>query len=423
MKTLNASIVIIFLLGISPSESSAQWKQSPGPFGVLCFYNSGEKTYAGCQGGVFVTNTDGASWDTLGLPSSQVYSIVTFNANIYAGTYDGKNGIHLMRSTDNGKHWNPADSGLPPVPAMTLFVAGTNIYAGLDVGGLFVSTNEGVSWNVVQTGLNDYSVTASVISGGTIFAATDSNFSADGNHLIRSSDNGNTWVKVKWPSSYDILSLAVLDTFVVAGTSGGVYRSTNNGNNWKLSDSGMSIDNVNALAVSGKNLFAGTSSHGVYLSKDNGSSWSAVDSGFFHKPADPGGPGILPPQVQSLGISGTNLLAGIKNGWTLQCPLSEIITSAADPSRILPALYSVSQNYPNPFNPSTTISFVLPVNCFVTLTIYDITGKEITTLVNGELSAGYHTLQWNAQNISSGIYFYRLVMGRFSETKKLVLLR
>lgn len=87
------------------------------------------------------------------------------------------------------------------------------------------------------------------------------------------------------------------------------------------------------------------------------------------------------------------------------------------------ANYSLSQNYPNPFNPSTNIGFNLPSKAFVLLKVYDILGREVATLMNEELSAGSYTRQWNAANMPSGIYFYRLQAGSYGETKKLILLR
>ena len=89
----------------------------------------------------------------------------------------------------------------------------------------------------------------------------------------------------------------------------------------------------------------------------------------------------------------------------------------------LPKVYALSQNYPNPFNPSTTISFSLPRSGFTTLKIYDLMGREVTTIVSEELPAGTYSRQWNAANISSGIYFYRLQAGSFIVTKKLLLLK
>jgi hypothetical protein len=89
----------------------------------------------------------------------------------------------------------------------------------------------------------------------------------------------------------------------------------------------------------------------------------------------------------------------------------------------IPKIYALSQNYPNPFNPATTISFNLPSKSFVSLKVYDALGREVATILSEELSAGTYSRQWNAAGLPSGIYFYRLQTGSFTETKKLVLLK
>lgn len=90
----------------------------------------------------------------------------------------------------------------------------------------------------------------------------------------------------------------------------------------------------------------------------------------------------------------------------------------------VPDKYSLSQNYPNPFNPATKINYDLPKDGKVNLRIYDITGKEIAALINNEVQpAGYYTITFNASNLSSGVYFYKMMAGDFISTKKLVLLK
>jgi plastocyanin len=96
----------------------------------------------------------------------------------------------------------------------------------------------------------------------------------------------------------------------------------------------------------------------------------------------------------------------------------------------LPATYTLSQNYPNPFNPSTTFEFQLPERAAlaegggqVTLSIYDITGQRVATIVSGTLPPGTYTARWDASAFPSGIYFYRLDAGAFSMTKKLLFIR
>ncbi len=85
--------------------------------------------------------------------------------------------------------------------------------------------------------------------------------------------------------------------------------------------------------------------------------------------------------------------------------------------------FVLSQNYPNPFNPTTTILFALPAWSIVSLKVFDLLGREVSTIVSEELQAGSYTRQWNAANMASGVYFYRLQAGTYSETKKLLLLK
>ncbi|MFA6542534.1 MAG: T9SS type A sorting domain-containing protein, partial [Bacteroidota bacterium] len=85
--------------------------------------------------------------------------------------------------------------------------------------------------------------------------------------------------------------------------------------------------------------------------------------------------------------------------------------------------FSLSQNYPNPFNPATMIKYRLPMNNFVTLKVFDIVGREVATLVNENLTAGVHEVQFNASNLSSGLYFYTLQAGKYSAAKKMILMK
>ena len=89
----------------------------------------------------------------------------------------------------------------------------------------------------------------------------------------------------------------------------------------------------------------------------------------------------------------------------------------------IPTQYSLSQNYPNPFNPSTTISYQLQTSGRVTLKVYNILGDELATLVNEEKSAGSFDVKFDASQLSSGIYFYKLQTGNFVETKKMILMK
>jgi len=97
----------------------------------------------------------------------------------------------------------------------------------------------------------------------------------------------------------------------------------------------------------------------------------------------------------------------------------------------LPSDFTLKQNYPNPFNPTTVISYKLTVNSKIVLKVYDLLGREVATLINEMQSAGEHTVEWNAEDFPSGVYFYRLQArqqtggqaGSYTETKRMILLK
>ena len=124
-------------------------------------------------------------------------------------------------------------------------------------------------------------------------------------------------------------------------------------------------------------------------------------------------------------VSGTNTsTTGLNLKDVLVDLGSPIIVGVSDNvDNSVPTVYTLSQNYPNPFNPTTTIEFALPQSGDVNLAVYDILGRKVIDLVNGNLTAGYHTVNFNASNLSSGVYFYRIQAGDFVSVKKLMLLK
>jgi len=108
----------------------------------------------------------------------------------------------------------------------------------------------------------------------------------------------------------------------------------------------------------------------------------------------------------------------IFNGTRCGNPLG-IISSTAE----IPKEFRLYDNYPNPFNPATTIEYGLPSASRVVLRLYDFLGREVTTLVNEAQTAGYHSVRFDASGLASGVYFYRLIAGKFVQTKRMVLVR
>ncbi len=108
---------------------------------------------------------------------------------------------------------------------------------------------------------------------------------------------------------------------------------------------------------------------------------------------------------------------------------NDLITGVNDDKGKIPTNFVLGQNYPNPFNPTTVINYSIPKRSFVTLKVYDVLGREASTLVNEEKPAGNYKVTFNGTNLPSGVYFYRMQVytagraGRFVETKKLILLK
>jgi hypothetical protein len=99
------------------------------------------------------------------------------------------------------------------------------------------------------------------------------------------------------------------------------------------------------------------------------------------------------------------------------------VVSVTPISLQVPGKFMLHQNYPNPFNPVTNIEFELPVSGFTVLKIYGVKGDEVKTLLNKELSAGTYRARFDAADLPGGVYFYRIISGEFSETKKMIIIK
>ena len=308
-------------------------------------------------------------------------------------------------STNNGKSWKSTNVNNTSI--YCLAVSDTNIFAGGDGGGVYLSTKGDSIWHAVKIASTVDVVRALAVSGSMLFAGTD------GAGVFLSTNNGTSWSNVTGGFTGDdatVQALAVSGTKLFAGTANGVFVSTNDGTSWSSMSSGLTDDDVVALGVAGTKLFAGTTSKGVFVSTNDGASWTQASTGLTNL------------RVSAFAISDSNLFAGTYAGVWRQ-PLSEIIASVGSPSAIRPKQFNLGQNYPNPFNPTTTISFDLPIRSFVSVKVFDIAGRKVSTIVSGELQAGSYSRQWNAANMASGVYFYRLQAGTYSVTKKLLLLK
>jgi hypothetical protein len=174
------------------------------------------------------------------------------------------------------------------------------------------------------------------------------------------------------------------------------------------------------MAAYGSYLFVSTYDSGIYMTNNNGVNWYNRNQG-------------IPPsylnQFSELFISDNYIFAGAGSNGAWRRQLTDII-GVENISTEVPSEYLLKQNYPNPFNPSTKIRFEVmrsPTGTFgddmVTLVVYDVMGREVQTLVNERLQPGIYETTFNGEGLSSGIYFYRMRAGGYTETKRMMLIR
>ncbi len=401
MNTLRLLLIILFACA-NLESLHAQWVQTSGTSGrVTCFASKGLSLFAGTNAGIFVSSDSGATWieTDSGLTDNRVNALVVNDGDIFAAT--ALAGVSV--STDDGKYWSAVNSGLADTNTNALALSGTTLFAGTESGGIFTSTNSGGIWTLANAGLTNNQIASFAVDGTTVIAGA-----YPGGDVFFTTNGGASWTTstVSAFGAGGINSLALTNSGLFAGTGyGQIYLTTDQGKDWTESDNGVGASIINALYCVGSDIFAGTN-NGVFLSRDNGSSWAAVDSG------------LTDTYICSLYASGPYLYAGTFMDGVWRRPITEILTGVKGGNKGVPASFSLSQNYPNPFNPTTTIGYEVPVRAHVTIVAYDILGRRVETLVDGEQQPGHYEVTFNASRLPSGVYFYRLQAGNFSETRK-----
>ena len=395
---------------INTGKTLAQWVQTngTGQAYIECFASVGNDLFAGSYGGGVFESTDGgdnwtavnSNWGT-GIWNGYVYSLAVSGTQFFAGTDVG-----VFRSSDTGANWTLTNTGVQPAIVLALAALGGNVFAGTYGSGVYVANDSGFNWSSAGSGIGNGDINTFLVLGTEILAGT-------GAGVYISADDGATWNKAGSMGAIVQTIAAKIngtgETRLFAGTlNNGVYLSTDGGSDWTqttLSDIG-----VFSLAVSGSDVFAGTA-NGVFLSSDDGTSWREVNTG------------LADTSVQSLFVSGATLFAGTYEAGIWKRPLSELVTGIKGVPGNLPKSFALGQNYPNPFNPTTTINYDIPARSYVTLVVYDILGRRVETLVNGEKHPGHYEVTFDASRLPSGVYLYRLQAGSFTSVRKMILVK
>lgn len=382
---------------------------------------------AGDSGTIIRTFDGGVNWEIVEFPLS--YEIIDF----YCYSYDVlwvvlRNivnpplGSMIYRTTDGGERWEEASEYFEDIFLTTItFIDSLNGWCSGAIGNLSKTTDGGVTW----THINDPNIEGFPILS-LEFISPQIGFGSGGHFdfaggIIKTLDSGNTW-SLQLVGPEPIQALYIFDSLNIIGVGGdyefgtGIVRTTDGGVNWNYE----SLDFFGiAVSVAFRNRKEGWGTigfgKGFIFTNDSGKTWTM-------KPT--------PDSASIYDIKFSDERNGFSvgdNGTILKFDPDVISVSESRTSEI--SNFILEQNYPNPFNPSTFIKFQIPTSIPVsgkihtTLKVFNVLGVEISNLINDELSPGIYSVDFNAEGLSSGIYFYRLQAGNFSETKKMILLR
>ncbi|RPI73347.1 MAG: T9SS C-terminal target domain-containing protein [Ignavibacteriales bacterium] len=445
--------------------------------GVRNFIIAGQNVYAATNDGVFLSTDGGIIWQQYGLANTYIYTLIINNTDILAGTNQG-----AYLSTDNGINWTELNFGLLSSDVTSLAYSDSKLFAGTFGFGVSLSTDDGNTWFSYNNGLSNKFVTGIGLNEDYLIAGTHGglfrsgassdtwtkvssetgsrSFIFNGNEIIASSydgvlcstDNGISWKKIdsvhdggSYYQTWDVLKIN--QTIIAGYNQKGIRISTDNGLNWQYSNTGFQYTpTINSLELINGRVLAGTPGGGVFISSDEGQTWfqSQLDTtqlwtlckvnqyvfgggsggicqsrdGFNWKWINQG---LNDYFVQALSSDIEYLFAGVTGGGVWRRLISELTFVSGNEHT--PFSFSLSQNYPNPFNSVTNINYSIQNRSLVIIKLYDILGRELRTLVMGERSPGMYTVEINANDSQSGIYFYRMQSAENSITKKFILLK
>jgi photosystem II stability/assembly factor-like uncharacterized protein len=432
---------------------------TPGsPLYTLTFSNP-EYGIAAGESSIIRTSDGGITWN----PVNENYDFGTFNSVDFedkeTGTVVGRSGV-ILRTTDGGNFWQIQKSGTTKNLTDVSFVNKKVGYV-CGEGGLILKTSDGGENWFDCLNLDEMQN----INFKTIYFTDEFNGYAGGTNgfLFRTTDGGDIWTFTRIDLGYihDIFFLGQKGwlTGTLRGR-GWIYKTTDGGEKWATTQSEGSYMTLQKFYfIDQNNGFFIQSEWQGYCSRttDGGRTWTGVnlgshpqylhdisfsdlnngviigygcnscDKGVFYRTSDGGvtwnveySNKIIYPRAVSFAGGSANVVGGGGGGGFILRSDNPLITSIEENS---PVEFTLFQNYPNPFNPSTTIKYSLPQTGRVTLSIYDLLGREIVKLVDEEKPVGEYETKWNASTYPSGVYFLRMQAGQYSETRKLLLMK
>ncbi|MFZ0456492.1 MAG: T9SS type A sorting domain-containing protein [Ignavibacteriaceae bacterium] len=444
MKLLQFYLLLFSLLILNNYMLNAQWEETNGPpyieitssLATIITDSGDTNLYSGTYvGGVFLSTNSGDSWKNSvgnwdnnngGFTKKNITALLPIKddeGNLYL--FAGTKGDGIFLSVNNDTNWLAVNTGLMNTYVYDIISIDTFLFAVADTaelsasGGVFRSSNKGASWIGTNNGLTETSATSLAVykdKTGTVnlFAGTWNG------GVYHSTDYGENWIKYDNElTNYSISDIVVMDTILFVAANSTVFRSINNGVSWIFANSNLP-SSVSFLAVNDTIIYV-LAGREIYYSLDRGLEW--YDGGYVDH------------DIKCMKVGGKYLFLGIDAPFGIsnsvwRRPLSEINKPMAikyEPE--FPYNFKLYQNYPNPFNPRTTISWEWGIGSNIQIKIFDFLGREVKTLVNQYYSPGYHSITFNARDLSSGVYFYCIGVKSegniniFTKTRKLLLLK
>ena len=423
MKGTNTFLILIFFTAIN-TYAQDFWK----PIGLEGIFiggitqNNEGRLYAtewvGMGDSVFFSDNGGNNWNSYGEVNDTFFMSISSlifldNGDLLLSAWDEHGGI--FKSTDGSQTWERKDDGIDNTGIYRLIKNNDSLYAGT-IQGLYISLDNSESWVKVNNKPDNINIIDIVRAPNGVLIAIDET------KIYRSTDGGVNWTVTSLGTySFRLLTISE-EKYVFLGTATKVYRSDDWGETWVLKTTG--IAGLQNMVVNQTGLIiCGTELQGVLLSTDRGDTWQPINSGLPNPPHFVNSvffdrDGYAYCSVHNFGIFKSR----------------DVVTGVEGKEGTIPSEFALYQNYPNPFNPSTTIKFNIPPfskgvsersedGGFTKLKVYDILGNEVATLVNEVKPAGTYEVEFNASNLSSGIYYYQIKAGSFIQTKKMILMK
>ncbi|MBK6409488.1 MAG: T9SS type A sorting domain-containing protein [Flavobacteriales bacterium] len=344
---------------------------------------NGSNLHAAVLGRVDYSADEGVHWSE----GSYIPGNVTITTLLHTGgaLYAGTDGSGVYRSLDEGVSWVEASSGMLNLDVHSLLSTSMAIYAGT-TGGVFKSVDNGSNWIPINQGLSSVEVQALAISGSSLFAA--------GSGIFRSDDGGTNWVQM---STGSFKNLSVVGTTIFAGGQGQeLLRSMDNGNTWSIVNSGLGLPCVMSFAANGPSLFVTTCGQGILASTDNGDNWTPINND------------LLGSSANLVAVNGSNIFAGMSHYGIWKRELNSIFAGVKESPKMGEVRIA-----PNPTSGSVTL-YAGGASNISSIELFDITGQQ---LFRGKWNLTSDELTYDLIDRDNGLYFVEV---KFSDGHRIV---